>query len=211
MTCILEEPNWLPAVALERLGRAEPVMVGELSPAEVGELKAIAPELGTLLAESHPARAVTRNLFRLSRLASQRGDRQSLEPRWIWRSSGGRAPMEIETHFTENAPESSGTLPNRRSTTVNRWKQHITPHRQSTRSCSVRHLGISAMTVWRSTTTCYAIGRSLIYCTCIQVPKIGCPWSGPHRPPLFAESSSPLAWRWSGAATTLVGKSCWTS
>ena len=90
----LEEPNWLPEAALAKLGRAEPVMVGELSTAEVSELKAIAPELGVLLAESHPARAVTRNLFRLSRLASRPGDGQfprtevDMAEQW-WRSADG--------------------------------------------------------------------------------------------------------------------------
>ena len=90
----LEEPNWLPEEALERLGQADPVMVGELSTAEVSELQAIAPELGALLAESHPARAVTRNLFRLSRLANRPGDGQvprtevDMAEQW-WTSADG--------------------------------------------------------------------------------------------------------------------------
>ena len=69
-------------------------MVGELSTAEVSELKAIAPELGALLAASHPARAVTRNLFRLSRLASQPVDGRfprtevDMAEQW-WQSAGG--------------------------------------------------------------------------------------------------------------------------
>ena len=90
----LEEPNWLPAAALGKLGCAEPVMVGELSTAEVSELQAIAPELGPLLAHSHPARAVTRNLFRLSRLATRHTDGQlprtevEMAEQW-WQSADG--------------------------------------------------------------------------------------------------------------------------
>lgn len=70
----VEEPNWLPSDVLDRLGRAEPVVIGELSDAEVEELRHAAPRLAALLAETHPARNVTRNLFRLARLASRPGD-----------------------------------------------------------------------------------------------------------------------------------------
>ena len=89
-----EEPNWVPAAAVERLGQADPVTVCELSTSEVSELRAIAPELGSLLAESHPARAVTRNLFRLSRLANRPGAAQvprteiDMAEQW-WKSADG--------------------------------------------------------------------------------------------------------------------------
>ena len=89
-----EEPNWLPEKALKGLGQADLVTVGELSTAEVRELQAIAPELGALLSESHPARAVTRNLFRLSRLTNRRGDGQvprtevDMAEQW-WKSADG--------------------------------------------------------------------------------------------------------------------------
>ena len=63
-----DEPEWLPADALDRLGRV-PVTIGELSEDEVSELRHAAPELIPLLADAHPARAVVRNLFRLERLA----------------------------------------------------------------------------------------------------------------------------------------------
>lgn len=63
-----DEPEWLPAKALDQLGRV-PVTIGELSEDEVSELRHAAPELIPLLADSHPARAVARNLFRLERLA----------------------------------------------------------------------------------------------------------------------------------------------
>ena len=63
-----DEPNWLTVEPLETLGRADAVIVGELTETEVDELRNADPELSPLLAESHPARAVARNLFRLSRL-----------------------------------------------------------------------------------------------------------------------------------------------
>lgn len=74
----VEEPNWLPPEALNRLGRTEPIMIGELSEIEVDEIRHSAPKLIPLLADNHPARAVTRNLFRLARLASQPGDARGL-------------------------------------------------------------------------------------------------------------------------------------
>lgn len=64
------EPSWLPADAISQLGRAEPVVIYELSDAETDELRDAAPQLRALLRDDHPARPVARNLFRLSRLAS---------------------------------------------------------------------------------------------------------------------------------------------
>lgn len=69
-----DEQNWLPAESLDQLGRAAPVVIGELSAAEIDELRHAAPKLGALLADDHPARSVIRNLFRLSRLASLPAD-----------------------------------------------------------------------------------------------------------------------------------------
>lgn len=73
----VDEPNWLPAEALDHLGRATSVTIGELTEAEVDELRRAAPQLAPLLSDGHPARQVTRNLFRLARLA-QRGAADSL-------------------------------------------------------------------------------------------------------------------------------------
>ena len=70
----IEESNWLPPETLDRLGRTEPIMIGELSEAEVDEIRHASPKLAPLLADTHPARDVTRNLFRLARLASWPGD-----------------------------------------------------------------------------------------------------------------------------------------
>ena len=63
-----DNASWLPRDALDRLGRAIPVTVDELSNIEVDDLREAAPQLSALLADSHPAREVSRNLFRLSRL-----------------------------------------------------------------------------------------------------------------------------------------------
>lgn len=68
------EPSWLPADVIGQLGRAEPVVIDELSEAETEELRHAAPQLRALLADNHPARQVARNLFRLSRLASLPSD-----------------------------------------------------------------------------------------------------------------------------------------
>ena len=67
----LTEANWLPPEALDKLGRAEPVVIEELSDTETGELQSAAPQLTALLAEDHPAKDVAHNLFRLSRLANR--------------------------------------------------------------------------------------------------------------------------------------------
>jgi len=67
----IEEPSWLPVDALDRLGRTTPVKIDGLSKAEIEQLKVGDPSLAPLLADSHPAHQVTRNLFRLARLANQ--------------------------------------------------------------------------------------------------------------------------------------------
>lgn len=67
----LAEPNWLPGDALDKLGRAKPVVIDELSDAETEELRSAAPQLTALLSDDHPAKGVVRNLFRLSRLANR--------------------------------------------------------------------------------------------------------------------------------------------
>ena len=66
-----DEANWLPPEALVRLGRVQTVVVDELSNEEVQEIEAAEPRLAPLLAESHPARSVVRNMFHLSRLLNR--------------------------------------------------------------------------------------------------------------------------------------------
>lgn len=67
----IDEPSWLPSDALARLGQTEPITIGELSKAEIEQLKTIERSLAPLLTDGHPARQVARNLFRLARLAGQ--------------------------------------------------------------------------------------------------------------------------------------------
>ena len=69
----IEESSWLPSDALAHLGSAEPVVIDDLSETEIEEMRNAAPSLALLLADSHPARDVIRNLFRLARLASRPG------------------------------------------------------------------------------------------------------------------------------------------
>lgn len=67
----IDEPSWLPSDALARLGKADPITIGELSRLEIEQLEVTDPSLAPLLTDGHPARQVARNLFRLARLASQ--------------------------------------------------------------------------------------------------------------------------------------------
>ncbi|MEZ5933228.1 MAG: ATP-binding protein [Alphaproteobacteria bacterium] len=91
----IEDSSWLPKDALNLLGQAEPILVGELDEDEVDELRDAAPDLAALLSNSHPARGITRNLFRLTRLVGQA--RNAPMPRseidmaeqW-WRMADGR-------------------------------------------------------------------------------------------------------------------------
>ncbi|WP_395647982.1 hypothetical protein [Terricaulis sp.] len=90
----VEEPSWLPADAIARLRASEPVDIGELDADEIKELREGAPRLDALLAPDHPAKAVTRNLFRLSRLARAPADEPpprteiDLAAMW-WRTADG--------------------------------------------------------------------------------------------------------------------------
>lgn len=67
----VEEPSWLPGDALDKLGRTSPVMIDALSEAEIHQLTKSDQALKRLLSENHPAQKITRNLFRLARVANQ--------------------------------------------------------------------------------------------------------------------------------------------
>ncbi|WP_232222714.1 ATP-binding protein [Limnobacter sp. MED105] len=67
----IDEPSWLPSDALARLVQTDPITIGELSTLEIEQLKVTDPSLVPLLTDSHPARQIARNLFRLARLANQ--------------------------------------------------------------------------------------------------------------------------------------------
>jgi hypothetical protein len=91
----VDEPSWLPADALDRFGRADPIIIGELTETELDELRHSAPALAPLLADRHPARDAARNLYRLARLASQSADEPvphteiDMAERW-WRTADGK-------------------------------------------------------------------------------------------------------------------------
>lgn len=90
----VEEPSWLPAATLDLIGRSDPIVVGELSDAEIEEIRQLMPTLTPILADDHPARAVVRNLFRLSRIAMQPAEEPTprteaeMARQW-WRSADG--------------------------------------------------------------------------------------------------------------------------
>lgn len=65
------DPSWLDLEAIRTLVPGNPVIIDELVKSEVGELSDAEPRLAPLLADGHPARQVVRNLYRLSRQASQ--------------------------------------------------------------------------------------------------------------------------------------------
>lgn len=65
------DPSWLDLEAIRALVPGKPVIVDELIASEVNELGDAEPRLAPLLADSHPARQVVRNLYRLSRQAAQ--------------------------------------------------------------------------------------------------------------------------------------------
>ena len=121
-----DNPNWLPGDALAALGHAD-VHVDELNETEVDEIVSAAPQLGPLLTESHPARNVARNLFRLSRLAAHPDNERprteiDLAERW-WqtadgKSDGRRDRSRLLLHLAEQAiagiePTDSSGYPSR--------------------------------------------------------------------------------------------------
>lgn len=75
----IDDTDWLPADAIQRLGRASPVVLDDLAKDEIEELRAGAPALAPLLEPGHPARRVSANLFRLDRLARQSASSQTVQ------------------------------------------------------------------------------------------------------------------------------------
>lgn len=69
-----DEPNWLAKNTLQKLGIASPVIIDQLNNSEVDDLREADPRLAELLADTHPARELARNLYRLARLVSREGD-----------------------------------------------------------------------------------------------------------------------------------------
>jgi hypothetical protein len=63
------DDDWLPAEAIAALGGETTVLVEDITDSDLQEIRAAEPRLEPLLADTHPAKAVARNLFRLSRIA----------------------------------------------------------------------------------------------------------------------------------------------
>ena len=90
----IEEPSWIPQELLTRIGNTKPVVIGELTDSEIDEIGDADHKLSLLLSENHPASAVTRNLFRLNRLANQSPEEPfprtevDMAKRW-WRTADG--------------------------------------------------------------------------------------------------------------------------
>jgi hypothetical protein len=64
------EPSWLPAQSIAAMNPATPVYLEELTEGEIIELQELVPRIALLLSKNHPARNITRNLYRLARLSS---------------------------------------------------------------------------------------------------------------------------------------------
>jgi hypothetical protein len=115
-----DESSWLAQDALDQLGRAQPVMIGELDDTEVEELHAAAPSLAGLLSSTHPARDVTRNLYRLARLAMRpanapilRTEVNMAEEWWNTAdgpSEGRRKRQRVLRHLAEQALGAAATF-----------------------------------------------------------------------------------------------------
>jgi hypothetical protein len=64
------DDNWLPEEAITALGEAS-IPITELNEDDLEEIRAAQPRLRPLLSDTHPAKPIVRNLFRLSRIARQ--------------------------------------------------------------------------------------------------------------------------------------------
>jgi hypothetical protein len=104
---------WLPQDALNDLGRAPAVIVNELNADEIGQLSDADPSLAYLLADKHPAREVTRNLFRLARLAARSAEtpvppsEAVMAQQWWQTGDGGDAGRRERTRLLHRLAEQS--------------------------------------------------------------------------------------------------------
>jgi hypothetical protein len=63
------DDDWLPEEAVAALGGETTVLIRDLSENDLEEIRAAEPRLRPILTDTHPAKPVARNLFRLSRIA----------------------------------------------------------------------------------------------------------------------------------------------
>ena len=94
----LDEGSWLDGDALAALGKAMPVNVEPIDDYELEQLRNAEPRLYALLAPDHPANAVTRNLYLLSRLLrlpeAETRRRTEIEMATNWWKNGGGDPKD---------------------------------------------------------------------------------------------------------------------
>ncbi|MBZ5522498.1 MAG: hypothetical protein LAP21_09690 [Acidobacteriia bacterium] len=108
-----DEPSWLPKEALDALGRAPAVLIDSLSADEIEQLSEGDPSLAFLLADKHPAREVTRNLFRLARLAGSASDtpvpasEAAMAQQWWKTGDGGETGRRERTRLLRMLAEQS--------------------------------------------------------------------------------------------------------
>jgi energy-coupling factor transporter ATP-binding protein EcfA2 len=119
-----DEPSWLPEEALDALGRAPVMLIDALNADEIQQFSEADSGLASILSDKHPAREITRNLFRLARLASgQTGDAQipkseALMARQWWTTGDGgetgrRERTRLVRALAERSLESSGPFDTR--------------------------------------------------------------------------------------------------
>ncbi len=108
-----DEPSWLPQEALDALGRAPAVLINGLDADEIDQLSEADPSLAFLLADKHPAREVTRNLFRLARLAGRAAEtpipasEAAMAQQWWTTGDGGETGRRERTRLLRTLAEQS--------------------------------------------------------------------------------------------------------
>ena len=108
-----DDPSWLPREALDALGRAPAVLIDGLDADEIEQLSEADPSLAFLLADRHPAREVTRNLFRLARLAGRATEtpvpasEAAMAQQWWITGDGGEAGRRERTRLLRTLAEQS--------------------------------------------------------------------------------------------------------
>jgi hypothetical protein len=110
-----DEPSWLPKEALDALGRAPAVLIDVLNADEIEQLSEADPSLAFLLADKHPAREVTRNMFRLARLAGRAAEtpvpasEAAMAQQWWATGDDGEAGRRERTRLLRTLAEQSFT------------------------------------------------------------------------------------------------------
>lgn len=205
----VDEPSWLPADALDLLERAEPLVIDEPTDAEVGEIRQAAPGLAFLLADSHPARDVARNLFRLDRLAgSTAGEPMprsevDMARRW-WQTADG--PVDEKQRDRARVLRALAEQALARTEPFTVKDQPSSAINALIASESLR--GTSAEIAWRSIRTCSANGQSVTCCIPSLRPLITFRSASPLRLHSREALNSRRAWQSSWAATASRGSRC---